>query len=183
MLRDWRFRQALQWAVDRERLTQVVYNGMARPGDTVIAPGYSTEPGLALVAAGESRPTPSTWRGPVSCSTRPATATRTTTGSATTRQTHQASPLGDERVRDESGGGKLIAGWFRQIGLKIDVATMPMAAMYDRIYNTEGDHPAPDFDLCQSGWYLGLDPGQSLSYFTTEQIGGMERLWVRQRGV
>jgi peptide/nickel transport system substrate-binding protein len=85
---------------------------------------------------------------------------------------------------------RLIASWLRQIGLKIDVETMPMATMYDRIFNMEDDRLAPDFDLCQSGWYLGLDPGENLSFFTTDQIGGwndsgfsnaeLDRLFVEQ---
>jgi peptide/nickel transport system substrate-binding protein len=172
VLRDRRFRQALQWAVDRERLTQVVYNGLARPGDTVIAPGYSTDPEWH-------------WSPPASQAyTFNLEKARQLLDAAGYRDTdhdgireHRGVPIklrlwAMSEYATSQAEVKLIAGWLRQVGLKVDAATMPMGAMYDRIYNTEGDQPAPDFDLCQSGWYLGLDPGQSLTFFTTDQIGG-----------
>ena len=172
VLRDWRFRQALQWAVDKAKLTQVVYYGLARPGDTVITPGYSTDPDWH-------------WSPPASQAYAfDLERARQLLDAAGYRDTN------DDGIRDYRGEPiklrlwgmseyatsqaevKLIAGWFRQLGLKIDVATMPYAAMYDRIFNVEGGQLRPDFDLCQSGFYLGLDPGQSLSSFTSGQIGG-----------
>ena len=171
MLRDWRFRQALQWAVDREKLAQSCTTAWARPGDTVIPPGYSTDPDWH-------------WTPPAS--------EAYTFDLEKARQLLEAAGYRDangDGVRDYRGEPielrlwamseyvtsqqevKLIAEWFRQLGLRVDVATMPMGAMYDRIYNMKDGDLAPDFDICQSGWYLGLDPGPSLSFFTTDQIG------------
>jgi peptide/nickel transport system substrate-binding protein len=172
VLRDWRFRQALQWAVDREKLVAIALHSLGQPGDTAIVAGYSTDPDWH-------------WTPPAS--------------QAYTFDLEQAGrALDDAGYRDTNDDGtrdyrgapielrlwamseyptaqtevKLIASCLRQIGLKIDVETMPMAAAYDRIYNTDDGALVPDFDLCQSGWYLGLDPGQNLSWFTTGQIGG-----------
>ncbi len=127
VLRDWRFRQALQWAVDKEKLTQVVYYGIARPGDTVITPGYSTDPDWH-------------WSPPASQAYAfDLERARQLLDAAGYRDTN------DDGIRDYRGEPiklrlwamseyatsqaevKLIAGWFRQLGLKIDVATMPMA--------------------------------------------------------
>jgi peptide/nickel transport system substrate-binding protein len=190
VLRDPRFRQALQWAIDRDKLAQVVYNGLAQPGETVIPADYFTDPDWH-------------WTPPA--------------GRAYTFSLERAGQALDvagyldtdgDGVREDGGEPirlrlwaasdyppsqpdvRLIAFWLRQVGLKIDVETIPMATMYDRIFNMEGDSLAPDFDLCQSGWYLGLDPGENLSFFTTDQIGGwndsgfsnaeLDRLFVEQ---
>ena len=171
VLRDPRFREALQWAIDKEKLAQVVYFGQSRPGDTVITPHYFTDPDWH-------------WSPPE--------------GEAYTFDLARAGELLDEAgYRDSNGDGfrdsrgkpielrlwgmseyptsqaevKLVAGWLRQIGLRLDLQSMPMASMYDRIFNTVDGVLVPDFDLCQSGIYLGLDPGQNLSVFTTAQIG------------
>ncbi len=52
VLRDWKFRQALQWAVDKQKIVSVVYYGDARPADAVIIGRLLHEPRLALVATG-----------------------------------------------------------------------------------------------------------------------------------
>ena len=45
VLRDWRFRQALQWAVEQGKdRPQSPAAGNARPADTVITAGYYTDP-------------------------------------------------------------------------------------------------------------------------------------------
>ena len=190
VLRDWRFRQALQWAVDRDKIVDVVYHGVARPGDTAIVPGYSSDPdwhwsppaseayGFDLERAGQALD---------------AAGYRDVNGDGV--RDYRGEPIElrlwamSEYVSSQTEV-KLIASWLRQIDLEIDVATMPMGAMYDRIYNMEDGALAPDFDLCQSGWWLGLDPGANLSWFTTAQIGNsndsgfsnaeLDRLFVEQ---
>ena len=43
-LQDAKFRQALQYAVDREKIVSIVYYGNARPADTIITADYYTDP-------------------------------------------------------------------------------------------------------------------------------------------
>jgi peptide/nickel transport system substrate-binding protein len=171
VLRDPRFRQALQWAVDRDKLVQLVYEGTGVPGDTVIPGGYSADPD---------------WHW-----TPPASETYTF-DLEKARQLLDAAGYRDadgDGVRESRGKPitlrvwsmseyptsraevKLVCDWFEQLSLKIDQATIPMGAMYDRIFNMKDGELAPDFDICQSGFYLGPDPGQSLSFFTTGQLG------------
>jgi len=83
-----------------------------------------------------------------------------------------------------------MAGWFKQLGLKIDLQTLDSGALTDRIYNTVGGKLAPDYDMFIWGWYSSLDPGSGLGYFTTAQINGWsdsdysnaeyDRLYVEQ---
>jgi peptide/nickel transport system substrate-binding protein len=171
VLRDWKFRQALQWAVDKQKIVSVVYYGDARPADAVITAGYYTNPdwhwsppadqaytfdlakaGEALTAAGyplkngarvDKQGTPITLR----------------------LWARQSSPT-------SQAIGKMLAGWLRQLGLKIDLATLDNGALMAKIFNTDAGTFAPDFDLCIWGWYNGTEPGQGVSYFCTDQING-----------
>ena len=44
VLKDPKFRQALNWAVDRDKICAIVYGGHARPATTVITADYYTDP-------------------------------------------------------------------------------------------------------------------------------------------
>ena len=74
VLKDWHFRQALQWAIDHNKLVQIAYGGLAQPATSVLVSHLWTQPRLALGAAGRARPTRSTWPRPARCS--PPRATR-----------------------------------------------------------------------------------------------------------
>ena len=170
VLRDWRFRQALQWAVDKEKIAAVACRGNARPADTVITAGYYTDPdwhwtppadqaydfdlakaGALLSAAGY----PLQDGARVDKQGRPI-ALRLW---ATTGPVSQAE-------------GKMVAGWFRQLGLTIEFQVFDGGALLDRVYNMDGDTFVPDYDMWIGGWYNPIDPGQGLSYFCTDQING-----------
>ena len=68
--------------------------------------------------------------------------------------------------------GKLIAGWFDEIGLKIKLSVMTDGGIYDGLYNytNDGKTYAPDFDMYIWGWPGGIDPDGILSCFTTSAI-------------
>ena len=40
MLRDWKFRNALNWAVDRQKLVSLAYDGNATPGSSLFEPDF-----------------------------------------------------------------------------------------------------------------------------------------------
>ena len=44
VLRDWRFRNALNYAIDKQRLCDLAYAGLAQPATTIILPGYWVNP-------------------------------------------------------------------------------------------------------------------------------------------
>jgi peptide/nickel transport system substrate-binding protein len=172
VLRDWRFRQALQWAVDKQKIVQIVYGGNARPGDTIITSGYYTNPdwhwsppadqaytfdltkaGDMLTAAGY----------PLKNGVRVDKQGKPITLRLWSRSSSQSSQQ----------EGKLLAGWFGQLGLKIKLATYDNGTLLsNKLYNTIGSTFAPDFDMVIWGWYNSIDPGQSVSYFCTDQING-----------
>ncbi len=44
VLKDWRFRQALNWAIDRQKVVSIGYSGHATPATTIIRSGYYKPP-------------------------------------------------------------------------------------------------------------------------------------------
>lgn len=67
--------------------------------------------------------------------------------------------------------GKLIAGWFGDIGLDIEFQVMDDGAISDKLYNYDADsYYAPDYDMYIWDFWGYADPGDTLSSFTTGQI-------------
>jgi len=177
VLRDWKFRNALNWAIDRKQLCSVAYQGLATPGYTVIPPGTFVNPdyhwqppadqlytfdlakaGQLLTAAGYPL------KGGV-------------------RLNKQGKPivLRLEATTDSSPGqseAKLIAGWLGQLGIKIKLSVIDSGQLTSEIYNAHGSTWKPDFDLAVWYWEGYYDPGLTLNCFKTDEIGSLnEPYW------
>jgi len=72
---------------------------------------------------------------------------------------------------EEQQEAKLIAGWFKDVGVPVKLSVMDSSTLSDTILNYEKDVLTPDYDMFLWGWYLDYDPGSMLSYFTKAQIG------------
>jgi peptide/nickel transport system substrate-binding protein len=178
VLRDPAFRVALDYAFDRERIVQVVYNGRATPGYTMLTsdtwrdPDFHWEP-----QAGVKRP----------------------------YDPKKAAQLLDEAgyrdtdgdgVREDKGGkpislrlwalaespstqaeGKLITGWLEQLGIDIRFEVVDNGVASDAMYAWKGDSPAPDYDMILWFWDGYWDPGSTLQCFTTSQIGWWNEIY------
>ncbi len=170
-LRDEAFRRAISWAVDKQKIVDFAYGGYAKVGHGIITPDvpdYAWEP-----AAGQ----------------------------AFGFDLEKAKQLLDEAGYDDADGdgvredkdgepielrlwaraddvasqnsGKLIAGWFKGIGLKIAFQTLDSGAISDALYNyDEASNYAPDYDMYIWGWGEYVDPDYILNVFTTGQIEG-----------
>ncbi len=171
VLQDWRFRQALQYAVDREKIVSIVYYGNARPADTIITAGYYTDPDWHWTPPADQA---------YAFDLAKADAALTAAGYPLedgVRVDKQGEPItlrlwSRQSSAESQQEGKMLSGWLRQLGIKVELETMDNGALMDKLYNTKGDQFLPDFDLCIWGWYNSIDPGQATSYFTTDQIGG-----------
>ncbi len=169
VLKDWKFRQALQWAVDHNKLVQIAYGGLAQPATTILLSNFWTSPdwhwqppadqaytfdlkkaGDALTAAGY----------PLKNGKRVDKTGKPITLRLWTRSQSQAS----------QSAGKLIAGWFDQLGLTIKLSVMDDGAIMDGQYNMKGNTFVPNYDLFLWGWGGDPDPNFMLSVFTTDQI-------------
>ena len=172
VLRDPRFRVALDYAIDRERIVQLVYNGRAEPGYTMI--------------------NSDTWRDP-DFHWQPPEGTMRPYDPAKAKQLLDAAGYKDtdgDGIREGRDGkpivlrlwalsestptqdeGKLLTGWFGDLGLKIKFEVVDNGVASDAMYAWKGNHPAPDYDMILWFWDGYYDPGSTLQCFTTSQIG------------
>jgi len=172
VLKDSKFRQALNWAIDRQKIVDIGYFGHASPATSIIRAGY--------------------YKPPIDYHWQPAASELYTYDPAKAEAALDAAGYKDtngDGVREFQGKpivlrlfarsqsatdqrvGKLITGWLDAIGLKIDLQVIDEAAMTDKIYNFKGNTFAPDYDLFLWYWYSDPDPSFLLSVLTTKQIG------------
>ncbi len=172
VLRDPAFRVALDYAVDRERIVQLVYNGRAKPGYTMINadtwrdPDFHWEP-----PDGVKRP----FDPAKAEELLDAAGYRDTDGDGI-REDKNGKPISLRlwalaESTSTQGEGKLLAGWYQDIGLKIRFEVVDNGVASDAMYAWKGDSPAPDYDMILWFWDGYYDPGSTLQCFTTSQIG------------
>jgi len=163
---------ALDYAIDRERIVQLVYNGRAKAGYTMI--------------------NSDTWRDP-DFHWQPPDGVRRPFDMAKAKQLLDAAGYKDtngDGIREDKQGkpitlrlwalaestssqdeGKLLTGWFEQLGLKIRFEVVDNGVASDAMYGWKGNNPAPDYDMILWFWDGYYDPGSTLQCFTTSQIG------------
>jgi peptide/nickel transport system substrate-binding protein len=181
VLRDWRFRNALNYAIDTQRLCQLAYAGYAQPGTTIIPPGIWTNPdyhwqppaGQAytfdLAKAGQLLTAAGYPLGPGGY--------RLYHGKPITLRLMTATNAPSNQIE-----AKLIAGWLGQLGLKIKLSVVDQGTLTSDIYNAAGPTWKPDFDLVLWDWTGYYDPGQTLTCLTSAQIGSLnEPYWSNAR--
>ncbi|MGZ4199027.1 MAG: ABC transporter substrate-binding protein, partial [Thermoleophilia bacterium] len=170
VLRDARFRDALNYAIDRAKLCAVAYDGLAAPATTIMTPNTWTNPDYH-------------WQPPAA--------------EAYTFDIAKANQLLDQAGYARGTGGlrlskgkpitlrlwtttdfpqgqteaKLIAGSLQKLGLKITLSVLDQGAFLGRMFNYKGAAFAPDFDMGLSDWAGYGDPGETLTSFTTAGIG------------
>ena len=87
--------------------------------------------------------------------------------------------------------GKLIAGWWKDLGLDIKYSVEDESVLIDGGYNYVGKTYKPDYDIYIWQWEpSGSDPGRRLGYFRTAQIQNQndacwsnpeyDKLWEQQ---
>jgi len=171
VLKDPKFRQALNWAVDKDKICAIAYGGHARPATTVITAGYYTDPDWH-------------WEPPADVKygfdlekakqLLDAAGYKDTNGDGV--RDYKGKPI-TLRLSCRDGSTqylnviRLVGAWFKSIGLKMVVSTMDSGALSSAIIDTQGGKLSPDYDTFVWGWYSDLDPGSILSFFTTAQIG------------
>jgi peptide/nickel transport system substrate-binding protein len=169
VLQDPAFRSALQWAIDKEKIVAIGYNGNAAPADTLCtADFYPAEADYHL-----------TPENPYTFDLDKARQALDDAGYPDANgdgiREYKGKPIklrlyARTESPESQNCGKLITGWFKEIGLDIDYQVITNGALGDRQYNYEGDDYAPDFDLFIWGWGGDVDPNFILSVMTTGSI-------------
>jgi peptide/nickel transport system substrate-binding protein len=170
VLKDWRFRQALQWAVDQEKLVAIAYDTYATPGSTMMVEGFYRDPDWHWTPPAD-----------VAYSYDPAKATqlmadagyKTEGGKLLDKQGEpialrlfacEAPPQGQKI-------GKLLVGWFEDIGIDVKFTYMTEGAMNEYLYNEKDGVFTPNMDLYVYNWTGDVDPDFMVSLFIKDQIG------------
>jgi peptide/nickel transport system substrate-binding protein len=178
VLRDWKFRNALNYAINRQQLCAVAYSGLATPGTTIIPPNTFADPDYH-------------WQPPAD---QLYTFDLAKAGQLLTAAGYRLSPSGARlnkqgkpitlrlyATTDDTSGqtdAKLIAGWLGKLGLKIRLSVLDVGQFTSLIYNYSGNIWKPDFDLTVWDWGSYYDPGQTLNCLTTNEIGSLnEPFW------
>ncbi len=169
VLQDPAFRSALQWAVDKEKIVSIGYNGNAAPADTIVTRDfYSAEADFHLTP-----PTPYTFD--LAKAEQALDAAGYPDGNGDGIREYKGKPIklrlyARSESPESQNCGKLITGWFKEIGLDIDFQIIDDGALGDKQYNYDGDQYAPDFDMFIWGWGGDVDPNFILSIMTTDSI-------------
>jgi peptide/nickel transport system substrate-binding protein len=171
VLLDQKFRHALNWAVDREKIVSIAFFGQAATGSTLMPPysnyywqvpaseQYTYDPGKAkaeLAAAGY----------------------KDTDGDGYV-ETKAGKPL-DLRLyvttdsAEDQSAAKLISSELKEVGVRTSLSVVDSGALLDAQYNYVhgGKTYAPDYDLFIWYWTQDADPSVELSVLTKSQIEG-----------
>ena len=172
VLRDKDFRAALEYAVDRPRIVELAYGGHAWPGYTFMPPDNWTDPDYAWA------PPESEARNydPAKANAMLDQAGYTDSNGDGVRE-YKGKPI---KIRlwapaespESQRAGKLIAGWWKAVGVDVALSVQDEGVYFDNIWAYKGDTFMPDFDAYLWSWDGYVDPGQSLTCYTTAQIEG-----------
>ncbi len=176
VLLDKQFRQAVNWAVDREKVVSVAMNGYATVGSSLIVPyskyhwqptadqTFAYDPAKAnqiLDDAGYKDVNGDGYR-------------ETKDGQKLSLRFYATSDSPENQT-----AGKLIVGWLKDVGIKLQFQVMDAGALIDAQYNYKGSTYAPDWDMFIWYWTQDVDPQFMLSIYTPAQIEGWnDCLWT-----
>jgi peptide/nickel transport system substrate-binding protein len=172
VLRDKDFRAALEYAINRDSIVKLAYNGHAWPGYTFMPPKNWSDPDYAWAPAeGEARNFD-----PEQARAKLEEADYRDTDGDGVRE-FKGKPI---KIRlwapaespESQLAGKLIAGWWKDVGVEVVLSVQDEGVYFDNIWAYEGNDFAPDFDAYLWNWDGYADPGQSLTCYTTAQIEG-----------
>jgi peptide/nickel transport system substrate-binding protein len=176
VLLDPKFRQALNWAIDRQKIVDVAFFGQADVGSTLIVPysPYHWEPAADQAYKYD----------PEETKTQLDLAGYEDTDGDGFRETKDGKPLSLRLMvtndsPENQSAAKLIAGWFKDVGLDVNLKIVDAGVLLDAQYNYKGDTYAPDYDMFIWFWTYDVDPEMMLGVPTPQQIEGWnDTLWT-----
>ena len=176
VLLDQKFREAVNWAVDREKVTEVAYQGYATPGSTLIPPytDYHWEP-----------PAESAFKyDPEKAKQLLDQAGYKDVNDDGFRETKNGKRLElrflatTDSVMNQTAG-KLIVGWLEDVGIKLDFQVVDAGTLINYQYEYTGDTYTPNWDMFIWYWSQDVDPNFIMDIYTPAQIEGWnDCLWT-----
>lgn len=176
VLLDPEFRKAVNWAVDREKVVSVAMNGYATVASTLIVPysKYHWEPPADSLFTYD----------PAKANELLDAAGYKDVNGDGDRETKDGKKLSlrfyaTADAPENQTAGKLIVGWLRDVGIKLQFQVVDAGALIDAQYNYKGDTYAPDWDMFIWYWTQDVDPQFMLGIYTPAQIEGWnDSLWT-----
>jgi peptide/nickel transport system substrate-binding protein len=171
VLQDPAFRSALQWAVDKDKIVAIGYSGNAAPADTIVTRDFYT----AEADFHWTPPAEQAYTFDLDKARQALDAAGYPDGDGDGIREYKGKPIklrlyARTESPESQNCGKLITGWFEDIGLDIDYQVIDDGALGDKQYAYSGDQFAPDFDMFIWGWGGDVDPNFILSVLTTSSI-------------
>jgi peptide/nickel transport system substrate-binding protein len=175
VLLDTKFRQALEWAVDRQKIVDVAMNGYAKVGSTLLVPysqyawtppasdqfTYDPAKAAALLDAAGYKMGPNGIR--LDKTGKPISLRLFVTTDSPENQT----------------AAKLVAGWFQNVGIGVKLTVMDSGTLLAAQYHYNGNTYAPDYDMYIWYWTADVDPYFMLGIYTPAQVEGWnDCLWT-----
>jgi peptide/nickel transport system substrate-binding protein len=168
VLLDPAFRQALQYAVDRDKNATTAYSGFMDPAGVLLPPysAYYWEPSSDQTYTYD----------PAKAQQLLEDAGYKDVNGDGYRETKDGKALKlrlftDAQTPENVSTSKLTAGWLKAVGVKTELRAMDPDALANYEANWEGDTFRPDFDLVIWWWQGDADPQFILSLLTKDQIG------------
>ena len=167
VLRDKAFRQAISWAVDKQKIVDTCMGGYAEVGESILVP--TTDGAWTPTDAEKFGNDPEKAKQMLDAAGYP------DTDGDGVREDKKGMPIKLRLItRSESPeqqrAGKLIAGSFKSIGIDIGLISGNDGSINAALYNTKGDTYAPDYDMFIWGRAGNIDPDYMLADFITSQI-------------
>ncbi|MCR3954895.1 MAG: ABC transporter substrate-binding protein [Gudongella sp.] len=162
LLKEKGIRQAIELAINKQKIVDMAYNGHGTVGTTLINPGdyFHYEPTEAELR---------------SYSIDKANDLLDSTGYVDSngdgvRESSEGEPLEFELITiadnlEEVKSGQMIAADLAEVGIKVNNVTMDSGALYDQIIGGT-------YDMFIWGWGSDVDPTVITGVLTTDQIGG-----------
>jgi peptide/nickel transport system substrate-binding protein len=176
VLLDQTFREAVNWAVDREKVVEVAFQGYGTPGSTIIPPytQYHWEP------AAESAFT----YDPAKAEQLLEDAGYKDVDGDGFRETKDGEKLTlrfyatTDSVMNQTAG-KLITGWLEDVGIRLKFQVVDAGTLINYQYEYTGDTYTPNWDMFIWYWTQDVDPNFIVDIFTPQQIEGWnDCLWT-----
>ncbi len=173
VLQDPAFRSALQWAVDNDKIVAVAYQGHARAAETIIQPDFYPEETDFHWQPPEGDP--DTYTFDLERAGQELDAAGYTDADGNGIREYEGEDItlrlyARTESAESQSCGKLITGWFEDVGIDIDYEVIDDGRLGDLQFAYDGDEYAPDFDLFIWGWGGDIDPNFILSIMTTSSI-------------
>jgi peptide/nickel transport system substrate-binding protein len=170
-LLDARVREAINWAIDEDTLTQKVLQGEGVPGTTLVPPvlaKYHLELDESEVQGFDINRSKQLLE---------QAGWKDTDGNGIVDKNGEDLTLRlfvRSENKDSITEGQYIEGWFEEAGIGLETKAMGDTALTDAIY-------AADYDMFTWGWSSDADPDFILSVLTCDQImGWSDTFWCNQ---